>query len=400
MRILLVSPFLPYPPMAGGHAQIWGWLRRLAQKHEVAFAGFCEREADASGVEEIARRCTLVRVRLRCPTAHAYTSFAQVPRWVTEFYSAELARDVHRVVREFRPDVVQFLSTNMAQYQQAARGPARVVTALDLSFLAHQRRIAATAGWERVQARLEWLRMLRYERTIFQQADRVIAVSAREARVIEAIAPRARTTVIPPGVDAELLAPRTRRPTAGRVLYLGHMEHYPNLDGLLFLYREIWPRVRQSYPAARLIVAGGQTHEQMARVAPGTLAQMERDTSVELRGFVLDLQGLMDETAAMAAPLRLGSGVRNKVVEAMAAGLPVVTTTRGAEGLSVAHERELLIADDFEDFARQLVRLLQDTPLQERLSDAGRNLARREHNNDELAGRLELALTEAVEARR
>jgi glycosyltransferase involved in cell wall biosynthesis len=319
---------------------------------------------------------------------------------VTEFYCDGLARDVGEVVRHFRPEAVQFLSSTMAQYSRSARGIPAVVTALELTFLAYHRRVAATRGIKRIQARLDWLRMLRFEAAAFRRAGNVIAVSEREARIISAVAPRARVTAIPPGVDREQLAERPRQPVAGQVLYLGHMEHLPNLDGLMFLYSDIWPRVRQSYPSARLVIAGKGTREQLGRVSPEMLAAMEKDRSVEIAGFVPDLASAMDAAAAMAAPLRLGSGVRNKVVEAMAAGLPVVTTRRGAEGLSVTDDRELLLADDGESFARQLVRLLGDQDLQQRLSAAGRCLAAREHDNDQLAARLETALVEAAGAQR
>jgi len=399
VRILFVSPFLPYPPVAGGHAQIWAWVRRLAQRHKVGFVGFYERETDAAGLEEIARHCEPVRARLRKPTAHAYSSFAQLPRWVTEFYSEELARDLAAVMGDFRPEVVQFLSSNMAQYRRSARTAACVVTALELSFLAYRRRIEAARGLERLQARLDWLRMLRYETSVFRQADHVIAVSAREAGIISAVAPRTPTTAIPPGVDPEQLAWGPRQPEAGRVLYLGHMEHSPNLDGLLFLYQRIWPRVLRAYPMARLVIAGEGTRKQLSRVAPDVLGKIEHDPSVEIAGFVPDLRSVMERAAAMAAPLRLGSGVRNKTIASMAAGLPVVTTSRGAEGLGVAHERELLIADDPESFAGALVRLLGDRELQERLSVAGRELAMRDHDNDRLAERLEAALAAAGKVR-
>jgi len=227
----------------------------------------------------------------------------------------------------------------------------------------------------------------------------VIAVSDREAEIVKRVARHERVTAVPPGVDREEMSPRKREPLPGSVLYLGHMEHYPNLDGLLFLYRDVWPHVRHGYPRAKLMVAGGRTREELAREAPDVLARMERDASVELMGFVPDLRGLMDATAAMAAPMRLGSGVRNKVIEAMAAGLPVVTTGLGAEGLSAAHERELLIADQPGTLGRQVVRLLKDGELQSRLSAAGRELVARDHDNDRLAKRLEHALARAAGAR-
>ena len=396
MRILFVSPFLPYPTVAGGHRQIWTWLTRLAKAHDTAFVGFYEREMEAANANEIARHASSVRVRLRKPTPHGYCSFAQLPRWVTEFFSRELADDVAAVTRSFRPDVVQFLHSNMAQYGRRVNGAATVVTALDIAFLAHGRRIGASTGIERLRARLEWLRMLRHERAVFAGANHVIVVSEHDARIVRSVARHDRVTAVPPGVDRQQLEPRQRRPHPGRVLYLGHMEHYPNLDGLLFLYRDIWPHVRHLYPKARLVVAGGGTREELSRAAPQLIARMKRDASVDIAGFVPDLGEAMDQAVAMVAPLRLGSGVRNKVIEAMAAGLPVVTTRLGAEGLSVAHGRELLTADDAEPFARELVRLLKDRRLQERLSGAGRELVARDHDNDRVTKRLERALMRAA----
>jgi len=231
---------------------------------------------------------------------------------------------------------------------------------------------------------------------MFARADGVVAVSERDADVIRAVARHDRVAAVPPGVDKAQLAPRERRPQPGRVLYVGHMEHYPNLDGLLYLYRDVWPHVRHARPNVKLIVAGGGTREELKRAAPETLARMERDATVEIAGFIPDLEAEMDRSAAMAAPLRLGSGVRNKVIEAMAAGLPVITTRLGAEGLAVESGRHLLIADEPAAFARELIRLLKDPHLQERLSKAGREVVARDHDNDRLVAHLEMALLHAI----
>ncbi len=398
MRILFVSPFLPYPPIAGGHRQIWGWLTRLSRSHEIAFVGFYERESEAANTAEVTRHCAVIRTRLRQPTPHAYCSFAQAPRLVSEFYSEQLAQDIREVAAEFRPDVVQFLHTNMGQYRTCVSNAAVVVTALDIAFVAHRRRIAVKAGIERLQARFEWLRMLRYETALFRQADHIITMSEHDAGIVRAVAKHCRITVAPPGVEPEQLATRQRNPQPGRVLYLGHMEHFPNLDGLLYLYNDIWPAVRREMPGARLTIAGSGTREELARVTPETLVRMDRDPTVEIAGFVPDLYTLMDQCAVMAAPLRLGSGVRNKIIEAMAAGLPVITNHLGAEGLAVEHERELLIAQSEEagGFTRELIRLLGDSQLQSRLSATGRELVARYHDNTCIVKRLEHALMRAA----
>jgi glycosyltransferase involved in cell wall biosynthesis len=378
---------------------VWGWLRRLAASHDLAFVGLYERESDAMGAAEISRHCRLVRTRLRRATPGAYSTFAQMPNWVAEFFAEELGSDVAEAAAAFRPELVFFLSTNMAQYHRHARAVPAVVAALEIVFTAYARRIGAARGIERLRARCDWLRMLRYEAGVFRDADHVITVSEANAELVHGLAPDTDVTVVPPGVDRQKLSPRERRPVSGTVLFVGHMEHYPNLDGLLFLYREIWPLVRQQLPSARLVVCGTGAKEELARVAPAALSAIRADPTVELAGYVTDLQEAMDRSAVTVAPLRLGGGVRNKVIEALAAGLPVVTTSLGAEGLAVAHERQLLIADDAQSFARQLVRLLQDGDLQARLGRAGRELAARDHDNDMLAKRLERALVQTLGAR-
>jgi len=399
VRILFLSPFLPYPPAAGGHAQIWAWMTRLAPRHELAFVGFYERESEAENVPQVKKLCVATRARLRKPTPHAYWSFAQVPFAVSEYFCLALAEDVRQTCGAFRPDVVQFLSPPMAQYQRFVTPTPAVVTALEIGFVAAARRITASTGFDRLRARCEWVRMLRYDAAVYRRADGVVAMSAPDAEAIRAVAPRAQIAAVPPGVDRATLAPRDRRPQPGRVLYLGLMEHYPNLDGLLFLYRDIWPLVRRDFPAAHLTIVGKGAREELSRVAPAVLLAMEADQTVELVGFVPDLPPVLDSHAVMAAPLRLGGGVRNKVIEAMAAGLPVVTTRRGAEGLSVRSGRELLIADTPVEIARQLVTVLRDEALQQRLAAAGRELAAREHDNDALAKRVEQALAQAAGVR-
>ncbi len=400
MKALILAPFLPHPALGGGHAQVWSWMRHLSSEHELALVGFCEREDDLARLPEVERFCAAARVRLRCPTPTAGANLTQLPAFVRDYYARALADDVRAAAAHFQPHVVLFAATNMAQYRAHTGDIPALVCALEINFVAYRRRMEAARGWARLRARADWLRMLRYETSVFRRAEHVVTMSRQEAEIVRAVAPRARVTAVPPGVEEERLQPRPRRPEPNTVLYLGHMEHYPNLDGLLHLWRDIWPLLRRAVPEARLVVAGRGVREELGRAAPEALADMDADPRVELAGFVPDLAELMDRTAALAAPLRLGGGVRNKVIESLAAGLPVVATSRAVEGLSVRHDREALIADTPETFARQLARLLTDPELQDRLSRAGRELAAREHDNAELARRVSRALMRAVGARR
>ena len=245
MKILFVSPFLPYPPVAGGHAEIWGWMKRLAARHELAFVGFYEREAEAENVAEVARLCVETRARLRQPTPHAYGSFAERAGVGQRVLLAPSGPRSVEVTESFQPDVVQYLSTNMAQYRRTSR---RAVGGDGAGDQLRRRTPGASRrspgshdcrrGWNGRGCCATRRGCCGRRRTSSDVEERSPHRAGGGATGGGDGRPARRR---PGGARA-----RARSPEPGRVLYLGHMEHYPNLDGLLYLYQDIWPLVRQA----------------------------------------------------------------------------------------------------------------------------------------------------------
>jgi glycosyltransferase involved in cell wall biosynthesis len=172
--------------------------------------------------------------------------------------------------------------------------------------------------------------------------------------------------VVPNGVDVESFAPSSAPAEADTVLFFGAINYYPNTDGLLFFLREAWPLLRQRRPSARLRIVGPK---------PPPIIANWNDPSVQVVGYVDDVRAEIARAAVIVAPLRIGGGTRLKVVEAMALGKAIVSTTLGAEGIDALHERDILIADDGEGLATQLARVLADRGLAQRLGSAARDLA-------------------------
>ncbi|MBV8913745.1 MAG: glycosyltransferase [Acetobacteraceae bacterium] len=234
-----------------------------------------------------------------------------------------------------------------ARHAEVARGPMRLI-------------------W-RDQAR----KMRRFEGETLRRFQTVIAVSERDARALERAYGLSKVEPIETGVDTDFYAyhaPNPSPPGGGTVVFTGSMDSRSNIDGIEFLMDEVWPLVLQRRPQARAVIAGRNPPDRLVAVA------RSRDYAWDFTGFVDDVRPYVAAAHAYAIPLRVGSGTRIKVFEAMAMGCPVVSTGLGAEGLDVTPGEHFLQADTAQDFASSLLRLLDDHSLQSRLSVSARDL--------------------------
>ena len=244
----------------------------------------------------------------------------------------------------------------------------------------------------RVYNAVNWRKLRREERAAFRGADGVAVCSREDERRVRADAPHARTALVPNGADVEFFQPRPGDPPCdGRtVMFFGTFGYFPNVDGVLFFLREVWPRIAGGSRDARLKIAG-------LRPPPEILAY--RSERVEVTGFLDDLRPHLASSAVLIAPLRMGGGTRLKLLEGMAMARPCVSTTLGAEGIEAEPGRDLLLADDPQAFADAVLRVLADPALGARLGRAGRCVAEEKYSWRAASLELEKLVRQAIEAR-
>jgi glycosyltransferase involved in cell wall biosynthesis len=286
----------------------------------------------------------------------------------------EMKRALEQVLRAKRFDLVNlefsFLGEhNLRQAPPNERLPRLVVDSHNIDYeLARQYARAGTGLAHRLYAAVNWRKLRREELGTYRDADGVYLCSAEDERRLLDKVPGARTAVIPNAADVEYYQPRpTDPPPDGRtVVFFGVLAYAPNVDGVLHFVQRIWPRITEAHPGARFKIIGG-------RPPPSLLALA--GPRVELTGFVEDLRPHLASAAAVVAPLRLGGGTRLKIVEGMAMGKAIVSTTLGAEGIEAVPGRDILIEDQPEAFAGAVNRLLGDPGLGARIGQSARRLA-------------------------
>ena len=229
--------------------------------------------------------------------------------------------------------------------------------------------------------------MTRAERRYLRLADHVLAVSERNKNFFTRYIPQERISVVPTGVDTEYFHPEPGAEADGHVVFTGSMDWMPNHDAVEWYHRDILPLIRQEVPGLATWIVG--------RNPSASLRSLDSDT-FRVTGSVDDVRPYLRRCPVYIVPMRSGSGTRLKIFEAMAAGKAIVSTSTGAEGLPVEHERSILLADSPRDFARQVIRLLADPALRQRLASAARELVERNHSWGRVAEQFETILVDAA----
>jgi glycosyltransferase involved in cell wall biosynthesis len=396
LQLLYLSQFPPSPPSYGAQRRIQGLLSALSSRHDVTAVALISPDLDAREAERAMRAyCKEVVLVPARPWAGAGKRLLQLRALFGKksyehhlFNLPSLPPLLKRLLTSQAFDVINvehpFLAhLAAAQAPAGAPLPVRVLDEHNIEFdLARQQAGNEQGLVRRIHNAANWPKIRDEEVEAFRTFDGVTFCSETDEERARALVPRLRSCVVPNAVDVEYFRPsQALPPSDGRtVMFFGAINYFPNVDGLLYLLREVWPLLEKSHPKARLKIVGQYPTPQILAF---------QGPRVEVTGKVDDLRPHLSAAAVTVVPLRVGGGTRFKILEAMAMGRPVVSTSLGAEGISAEPGKDILIADDAAAFAAAVGRVLDTEALGAELGAGGRALVETHYSWGAAAGRLE-----------
>lgn len=398
-RVVFLTHTLPLPLVSGERIRDFNLIEQLARRDwDVSlFSLVPALPVDAADMRRLQAICDdifLYDFRQRFPARHAklaksvllrrayYASFATTPAAIAAF---------RRWLAERQPDVVMVGQLFMQPYVPEPYLPIAVLDCHNAE-VNRMRTMSSVLGLrpKGIVARLQIEPVRRFELEAARRAARVLTVSAPEQTYFQRAA-AGRVALIPNGVDCDRHVFRTWLPPGPRILHMGSLDYTPNVDGFNYLVQDILPHVR--HEGATLTVIGSNPRPSIAETV------RRAPVPTELAGQVEATLPYLEQARVLVVPLRFGGGTRLKILEALAHGVPVVTTSVGCEGLDVEHERHVLIADDPHDFALAIERLFRDDDLCMNLAISGRQLVESRYDWKAIGQRLDETLLELLQAR-
>ncbi len=397
MRVLVLSTWCPVPPDNGSRIRAYHLLTALASGHEVTAITF-DPAGTLVGAVESSRMVGDVSVR---PVGADPFRYTRLPQWlkfaspvpVSLWPIREMRLAVDAALRDGRYDAIVAFQAQVARYVLTVDGPARVIDVdTALAWQMRERYLRQAGVVARGRTWLSWRKAAAAERALFTRYQACTVSSQREVAYLqELVGPSSRVEVIPNGVDCASHRPGLAAKRPGTLIYSGALTYSANYDAMRYFTQDIFPMVRAECPDATLRITGSTSGVDIAALGMD---------GVTLTGYLDDVRPAVAESSVCVVPLREGGGTRLKILEAMALGTAVVSTTKGAEGLDVVDGEHLLIADDPAEFATGTVKLLRDAGLRERLSANARRLVEKHYDWAAIGGLFRQVVERAVAEKR
>lgn len=405
MRLLVISNRLPYPLLVGSDVRKYYLLKALAKRHEITL--LCQpaeypNNDDLTHLESLVKEIELF---VRRPALQSGQRLSLVQKVlgvfgdpVNYFTPDELYDDVREHIREQirsgRYDAMLVFGYGLRGYGLGIDRVPVIFDLCDALSILYRRLIFYSSGLKgKLESVKDWLLMRRFEKKELGKLSHVLLVSSEDARVFRKRCPQTHVTVVPIGVDAEHFRRQSveslERP---RLIFTGVMDYPPNVTAITFFCRKIWSMVRSEVPAAELKIVGRNPTPEVQ-----TLGQ--RCEGVEVTGEVEDMRSLFESAQVYVCPLKSGSGIKIKILESWAMEVPVVATSLSCEGIDVSPGLDIIVADEPDEFARAVIKLLRNEELRKKLAKNGRQKVVQLYGIDVQAAKVEQVFEQLIEER-
>jgi polysaccharide biosynthesis protein PslH len=403
MRLLVLTPQFPYPPQQGTTIRNYNIIKHLAPRHDITLVSFgTEAELENGGpLRSLCRHIEIVSYPLRSFTRRLFTTFASPLPDMALRLKSDLLHEKVSSLRAESFDIMQVEGIEMARYfmphglhlasNKRVQNQKIVFDEHNAEYILQRTAFESDTRMPKrwhaaLYSLIQWKKLERYERACCLAASHIAACSDADANAIRTLLnSQSQVTVVPNGVDTSLFVPSDQvcaKPLSEfAMVYAGKMDFRPNIDAMTWFCADILSRIRAELPYAHIVIVGQKPAPRVAALA--------HQPGIEVTGWVPDTRPYIADAAVYVVPLRMGSGTRLKVLEAMAMGKAIVSTSRGVEGIDLVPDKDALIADTPNAFAQAVVSLLHDPERRRRLGTNARALAQSRYDWRQIVPRFD-----------
>lgn len=396
MRILLLSSFLPYPLYTGGHIRLYNLIKELSKKHEITL--LCEKrdyqsDKDISEVKKICTKVIAVKRRKQWSLKNMLkTSCSSYPFLVVGHINPEMQDKAKELLTEKNFDLIHVETFYVAQNLPKVSIPV-VLIDHNVEYLVYGRYAKTFPIFTRPVLHLDALKMKHWEKYFWKKATKLVAVSEEEKILME----RGDVSVVPNGVNIKDFRMDSSKANSSEktILFIGDFRWLQNKDSASWILKEIWPEI-----SSKSETEGSKSHVKLwivGRNIPNSIKKLSNNQSVIFdENAPANTSKIFSKADVLLAPIRAGGGTSFKILEAMASGVPVVTTSLGIEGITARDRQEVMIGNSSSELAKKILEILQDKNLYQEIAKNGRKLIEDKYDWEKIAKRLEEVYYSAV----
>lgn len=391
MKILCLTSRFPFPPIGGDKLRFFNILKYLSKKHEVSILCFSDRKIPPNLISSYQNYFCAIDVVI-FPPIYSYInciigSLKGEPLQISYYRSKKMEALVKEKIGQKEFDMIFVHLIRMAEYVKEYP-ICKILDFTDAQSLNYIRAMAYTRGKWSIIHRLERKRVHQYEQYIWRYFDKTLVVSPVDQQYLLSFNDKINVEVLPNGVDIGKYSFKLNDHRNHQICFIGNMRTFPNTDAVVWFSYEVLPLIKKEIPDTKFYIVGAEPSNQIHKLA--------KLKDVYITGEVENINEYVWNSAVSVAPMRVGAGIQNKILESMALGTPVVTTSIGLEGIDVIQERHIFVSDTPEDFSRSVIRLIKDKDLRMQISREARKLIEENYTWDKALEKLDLLLSELI----
>ncbi len=366
MKVLMLTPYLPFPPFSGGQTRSYNLIKNLSRKHEITLFSLIKDDEEKKNIKELEKYCSKIRVFKRSKTPWTLrnilkTGFGLYPFLVIRNLVPEEKEAVAQELSKEKYDLIHAETFYVMPHIPSTNIPILMVEqTIEYSVYKHFVEDQAPL----LIRPLLWLDVLKlkyWETKIWKRADKVVAMSDSDRKSMNSLVPKLKIDIVPNGIDIEHFSKEKSEIKGGpKVLYVGNFKWLQNVEAVEVLLKEVFPKIHAKVPNAKLWIVGQYIPDEIK-------ARANKD--IQITEAIPDIRDAYLNSTVLVTPIKGPGGTRLKILEAMASALPVVTTSVGAEGLNVVNGKQALIADSMDKLADLAVKVIKDKKLAKSLGD-------------------------------